>query len=292
MDHVLEISELNKSYPKSEFKLKDVSFRLGAGEIMGFIGENGAGKTTTLNCILGTLIKGAGSIKIFSKEAIDEHSFLRDDIGVVFDVESFGPRMTAKKVAGVMRTVYTNWDDELFKKYLESFKLPFSSKIKTFSRGMTMKLALAVALSHHPKLLILDEATGGLDPVARDEVLDIILEFVNDDERSVLFSSHITSDIEKIADSVTFIHNGEIILSQPKDDLIYNYGIIRCPKSRFEEIDKHDLIAYKVRDHQVDVLVHNKEVVLKKYKDMVIDKATIEEIMLLIIRGEASDDKQ
>ena len=290
--NMIEIIGLNKSYTKSEFKLKDVNFTLPTGEIMGFIGENGAGKTTTLNCILGTLIKDSGNIKLFGIDATDENSYLRDDIGVVFDVESFGTRMTPKKIANVMRTVYNNWDDDLYQDYLTSFKLPYKARIATFSRGMTMKLALAVALSHHPKLLILDEATGGLDPVARDEILDIILDFVNDGKKSVLFSSHITSDLEKIADSITFIHDGEIILSKAKDELTHEYGILRCPKSKFGDLDKHDIIAYKEREFQVDVLVHNKIVVAKKHKEIVMDKATIEEIMLLIIRGESHNEEK
>jgi len=290
--NMIEIIGLNKSYTKSEFKLKDINFTLPTGEIMGFIGENGAGKTTTLNCILGTLIKDSGNIKLFGIDATDKNSYLRDDIGVVFDVESFGTRMTPKKIANVMRTVYNNWDDDLYQDYLTSFKLPYKARIATFSRGMTMKLALAVALSHHPKLLILDEATGGLDPVARDEILDIILDFVNDGKKSVLFSSHITSDLEKIADSITFIHDGEIILSKAKDELTHEYGILRCPKSKFGDLDKHDIIAYKEREFQVDVLVHNKIVVAKKHKEIVMDKATIEEIMLLIIRGESHNEEK
>ena len=288
--NMIEINGLTKSYPKSDFKLNNVSFTLKQGEIMGFIGENGAGKTTTLNCILGTLIKDAGNIKLFEKDACDENAHLKEDIGVVFDVESFGPRMSAKKIANVMRSVYKNWDDTLYQEYLTKFKLKYKAKVSTFSRGMTMKLALAVALSHRPKLLILDEATGGLDPVARDEVLDIILDFTSDGEKSVLFSSHITSDLEKIADSITFIHEGEIILSKLKDELTHDYGILRCPVSKFDDLDKHDIVAFKKRDFQIDVLVHNKNVVAKKHKDLIMDKATVEEIMLLIIRGEGHDE--
>lgn len=287
MTKLIEINGLKKSYSKSEFALKNVNFSLETGEIMGFIGENGAGKTTTLGCILGTLIKSSGNIKLFGQDATDENSYLRDSIGVFFDVESFGPRMTPKKIASVMRTVYTDWDDNLYQEYLKNFKLSYKAKIVTFSRGMTMKLALAVALSHHPKLLILDEVTGGLDPIVRDEVLDIILDFVSDGHKSVLFSSHITSDLEKIADTITFIHDGEIILSKAKDVLTYEYGILRCPISKFSDIDKYDVVAYKKRDFQIDVLVHNKSVVEKKYKDLIMDKATIEEIMLIIIRGES-----
>jgi len=286
MENILEINGLGKSYPKSEFKLKDVSFSLEKGAIMGFVGENGAGKTTTINCILGTLIKDSGSVKLFGQEATDSTSFLREEVGIVFDTESFGPRMTAKKIASVMRSAYNNWDDALFDDYLTQFKLSKTAKISTFSRGMTMKLAIASALSHRPKLLILDEATGGLDPVARDEVLDIILDFVASGETSVLFSSHITSDLEKIADDITIIHDGEILISQPKDELLYNYGILRVPASKFEQVEKHDIVAYKKKELQIDVLVANKSVAQKKYKDFVMDKATIEEIMLLIIRGE------
>jgi len=252
---------------------------------MGFVGENGAGKTTTIGCILNTLIKDNGTIKIFGKEMTAESSDIRNEIGVVFDANSFGSHLTATKIAKVMKSIYTNWDNDLYSSYLEKFKLHAEKKIKTFSRGMTMKLGLAVALSHHPKLLILDEATGGLDPVVREEVLEIFLEFVHNENHSILLSSHITTDLEKIADYITFIHEGEIVLSQAKDDLIYNYGVMRCKSSQFEAIEKSDIVSFRNREHQIDVLIADKNVAKKKYPNVVIDEISIEEILLMIIKG-------
>lgn len=184
-----------------------------------------------------------------------------------------------------MRGIYANWDDSLFKKYLDDFRLGDKQKIKTYSKGMTMKLAIAVALSHHPKLLILDEATSGLDPVMRDEMLDVFLDFVGQEDRSILLSSHITSDLEKVADFITFIHDGKVILTAPKDDLIYKYAVMRCKESQFLALDPEDWIACRKRDYQIDVLVADEKAAKRKYKDMVIDRTTIDEIMLLLAKG-------
>jgi len=291
LNPIIEVNGLIKTYPKSDFKLDNVSFSVPSGAIMGFIGENGAGKTSTLKCIIGTLIKDSGQVKLFGEDQTDKNSYLRDNLGIVFDTESFGGGMTPRRVASIMRSFYSKWDDDVFIKHLENFKLSYTKKIKTFSRGMTMKLALAAALSHDPRLLILDEATGGLDPVARDEVLDVLLDFVQDENKSVLLSSHITSDLEKVADYITFIHEGKIILSEPKDDLIYSYGIMRCTKSQYEQIEDHDIIAVRNRGHQVNVLVESKDVVKRKYKNFVVDDISIEEMMLMFIRGEENEKK-
>jgi len=286
MNTILEVIGLTKQYRKSDFRLNNISFSIPKGTIMGFVGENGAGKTTTIGCILNTLIKDSGVVKIFGKEMSDDATDIRDDIGVVYDKNAFPTHLTALKVANIMRHLYTNWDDDLYKKYLSTFKLPEKKKIKTFSRGMTMKLAVAVALSHRPKLLILDEATAGLDPVVRDDILDVFMGFVQDENNSILLSSHITSDLEKVADYITFIHNGNIIFCESKDDLKYNYGVMRCKAAQFAEIDKEDIVAYRKHDYQTDVLVANKKTAEKKYRDVVIDNVTIEEIMLMFVKGE------
>jgi len=290
MNAILEIQGLTKQYKRSDFRLKDVSFSIPRGAIMGFVGENGAGKTTTIGCILNTLVKDGGMVKVFGKEMSDEAVDIRDDIGVVYDKNAFPTHLTALKVASIMRHLYSNWDDELFKEYLQKFKLPEKKKIKTFSRGMTMKLAVATALSHRPKLLILDEATAGLDPVVRDDILDVFLDFVQDENNSVLLSSHITSDLEKVADYITFIHDGSIIFSEEKDALKYNFGIMRCKASQFAEIDKEDILAYRKRDYQTDVLIADKKSAEKKYRDVIIDNVTIEEIMLMFVKGEKTHD--
>lgn len=286
MEHILEITNLTKHFPKSDFGLQNVSFSVPYGSIMGFVGENGAGKTTTISCILNTLTKDSGMIKLFGKEMTDSDVNLREDIGVVFDAGNFSGHLTAHQLSNIMQNIYVRWDPALYMKYLERFQLPSNQKIKTYSKGMTMKLALTASLSHCPKLLILDEATSGLDPVMRDEILDVFLDFVQDEDHSILLSSHITSDLEKVADYITFIHNGKIILTAKKDDLIYKYGVMRCKASQFELIDKKDMIAYRKRDYQIDVLVSDKQLIQRKYKNIVIDQVSIDDIMLLLIKGE------
>ena len=288
MNAILEIQGLTKQYPNSDFRLDHVSFDLPKGAIMGFVGENGAGKTTTIGCILNTLIKDSGTVKIFGEEMTDEAKNIRDQIGVVFDTNPFPEHLTAEKVSSAMKHVYSNWDHDLFQEYLKKLKLPKKKKLKEFSRGMTMKFAVAVALSHRPKLLILDEATSGLDPIVRDDILDVFLDFVQDENHSILLSSHITSDLEKIADYITFIHEGRIIFSESKDILKYNYGVMRCKAAEFPLIDKKDILAYRKQDYQIDVLVVNKEATGRKYKDVVMDNVTIEEIMLLLVKGESN----
>jgi len=286
MELNLEIQGLRKAYKKSDFSLKDVTFSVPKGAIMGFVGENGAGKSTTINCITNALIKDGGSIKLFGKEVGEDTIHTRDDIGVVLDTNPFAGYLTPKNIATAMKPIYTNWDDALFKDYLEKLKLPLKQKISKFSRGMTMKLGLAVALTHRPKLLILDEATSGLDPIVREEVLEIFLDFVQDEEHSILVSSHITSDLEKIADYITFIHDGEIVLSEAKDDLIYNYGLMRLKQAQFGEMNKEDMITYRKRDHQINVLIADRGLAQKKYRDAVIDDISIEDVMLMIVKGE------
>ena len=286
MSAILEIQGLVKEYKNSGFRLNGISFSIPKGTIMGFVGENGAGKTTTIGCILNTLIKDGGSVKILGKEMTDENTDIRNDIGVVYDTNVFPENLTPAKISSAMRHIYPNWEEALFHEYLQKLRLPKNKKIKTFSRGMTMKLAIASALSHRPKLLVLDEATSGLDPIVRDEILDIFLDFVQDENNSILLSSHITSDLEKIADYITFIHDGSIIFSETKDVLKYSCGVMRCKATQFDELDESDILAYKKHDYQIDVLVADKQAAAKKYRDIVIDNVTIEDIMLLLVKGE------
>lgn len=286
MDHILELQEVSKAYRKSDFKLDKVSFRLPYGAIMGFVGENGAGKTTTIDCILNTIRKDEGDILLFGKEMKDEDRDLKENIGVVYDGDNFPGYLNPKRLSNIMGGLYKQWDEELFFDYLKRFNLPEKKKIKTYSRGMTMKLAIAAALSHHPKLLVLDEATSGLDPVMRDEILEVFLEFVQEEEHSILLSSHITSDLEKIADYITFIHEGKIILTASKNELAYEYGIMRCRESQFKEMDKEDIVAYRKRDFQTDVLTADAKKAQRKYGDVVIDRVSIDEIMVMLVKGE------
>lgn len=286
MENILELQQICKTFPKSNFILDKLSFSLPYGAILGFVGENGAGKTTTIGCILNTVRKDSGMVKLFGKEMRDIDTDIREKIGVVYDGDNFPGFWTAKQLSQVMEGIYTQWDNALFQKYLEDFHLPVKQKIKNYSRGMTMKLAIAAALSHHPQLLILDEATSGLDPIMRDEMLDVFLEFVQEESHSILLSSHITSDLEKVADYITFIHNGKLIMTASKNDLVYNYAVMRCRESQFLALDPSDMIAYRKRDFQIDVLVANGKEAGRKYKGAVVDHVSVDEIMLLLVKGE------
>ena len=285
MNYALKLNNVTKTYKNSDFSLKKVSFSLPSGSVMGFVGENGAGKTSTIGCILQTLFKDSGTIQILGREMTDANVEIRENIGVVYDGDNFPGYLSAEQLSNIMNGIFKQWDDKLFQNYINSFHLSKKQKIKTYSKGMTMKLALAVALSHHPKLLILDEATSGLDPVMRDEILDVLLEFVGDEDHSILLSSHITSDLEKIADYITFIHNGKIILTETKDNLIYNYGILRCKEKQVELIEPEDIIVYRKRDYQTDILVSNMSIAERKYPGVIIDHVTIDEIMLMLVKG-------
>lgn len=286
MENILELQQVQKTYPKSDFTLNSLSFALPYGAILGFVGENGAGKTTTIGCILNTVRKDGGTIKLFGKQMQDTDTDIREKIGVVYDGDNFPGYYTPRQLDKVMAGLYTQWDHALFQKYLEDFHLPMKQKIKYFSRGMTMKLAIAAALSHHPQLLILDEATSGLDPVMRDEMLDVFLTFVQEDNHSILLSSHITSDLEKVADYVAFIHHGRLIMTASKDELIYQYAVMRCRENQFLSLDPADIIAFRKRDYQIDVLVTDGKAAKRKYKDVVIDHVSLDEIMLLLVKGE------
>lgn len=286
MNSTLILKNVNKKYEKSNFAIKDISFSIPEGSIVGFIGENGAGKSTTMNCILNVIRRDSGTIEIFGREMTDEDIDIRENIGVVYDSNNFPEYLTAKQLADILGRIYSKWDDFCFEQFLRRFGLPESQKIKSYSRGMSMKLAIAVALSHDSKLLILDEATSGLDPIMRDEILDVLLEFVKQENHSILLSSHITSDLEKIADYIVFIHNGEIILNKTKDELIYEYGVIRCSENDFHNILPEDILSSMKKDYQIDVLIKNKKLMEKKYKNLIIDSVSLDEIMLLLAKGE------
>lgn len=283
MDNILEVRNLTKQY--ADFTLDHVSFSIPKGTIMGLIGENGAGKSTTINAILDLIHKDDGTVTFWGQE-LSSAKQLKEDIGVVFDGINFYETLTAAKVGKISQTAYKQWDDRLYREYLNRFQLPTDKEIKTFSKGMKMKLCIAVALSHRPKLLILDEATSGLDPVMRDDILDVFLEFVQDEEHSIMISSHITTDLEKVADNITFIHHGKVLFCKAKDELRYQYGIIHCGAAVFDEIDKSEILAYRKEDYQWNVLVADKEKARRRYKNAVVDDAAIDDIMLLYVKGE------
>lgn len=283
MENILEVKKLSKKY--KDFELKNISLNLPRGMIMGFIGENGAGKTTTIKSILNIVNDYNGKIKVFGLDNKNNDKVIKEDIGVVLDDMFFPEILRPIDINSIMKDNFKNWDPNLYFKYLTEFSLPKNNQIKTFSKGMRKKLEIATALSHHPKLLILDEATSGLDPIARNEVIDIFQDFIQDEECSIILSSHITTDLEHIADYITFINNGEILLSKTKDELLEKYGIVKCSESDFKKIDKNDFIKYRKTKYEYEVLVENKKEFDKKYSINTIDKITLEDLMVLIVKG-------
>ena len=284
MDNNIELQNVSKKY--KDFELKDISFDVPKGCIVGLIGENGAGKTTTIKSIL-NITKFEGLIKIFGKDNVKNEKEIKEEIGVVLDDSFLSDYLTAKQVNSIMKEFYKTWNENKYINLLKQFNLPTDKLIKDFSSGMKMKLKIATAISHNPKLLILDEPTSGLDPVVRNEILDIFRMYIEEDEtRSILLSTHITTDLEHISDYIVFIEKGKMIFNLSTDELLENYGIIKCSKENFIRLDEKDYIAYKKGKYQYEVLTSNKNVIRNKYNITTIDKPSIEDIMLFYIKGE------
>jgi len=273
MDNAIEVSKLSKKY--EGFALDSISFSLPKGAIMGLIGENGAGKSTTINCILELAKYNWGDIKIFGEQTPLSPK-RKENIGVVLEHYNLPTNLKPKDLNNIMKGIYENWQEDTFFDYLDKFSLPKKKTIKNFSYGMKVKLSLAVALSHQAKLLILDEVTSGLDPAARDEISEIMLDFIQDEERSVLICSHLTSDLERIADYITYIHQGKVLFSKTRDELTESYVKVQFTQNQFDNFDKERVIGYRSSRYGVDALVVNGNY-LNEY---VCEKPTIEEIML------------
>jgi len=251
--NAIEISGLTKHY--RDFTLDGVTLTLPCGCIMGLIGENGAGKSTTIKLLLGMLKRDGGTVRLLGKDQKDALPLLLEEIGVVLDEPGIASCLTPKQVGEIMGGIYANWDDGVYSAYLRRFDLQSEKKYKEFSRGMKMKLGIAVALSHHPRLLILDEATSGLDPVIREEVLDIFSEFTRDESHAVLISSHIVSDLEKICDYIAFLHKGKLMLCEEKDRLLELYCIVRCTLEELADIDPAAIIGKKQNAYGAEAIV-------------------------------------
>lgn len=281
MKYAIEVNNLNKTY--DGFSLKDVSFNLESGTIMGIVGENGAGKSTILKGILNLINIDSGEVKIFGKDFKENEMEIKKDIAVVFDESYFHDNLKLPDIDKIMQNIYPSWNKNQFLKYTNEFKLPKDKRIKEFSRGMKMKLSIAVALSHEAKLLILDEATSGLDPVVRDEILDMFLEYIQNEDCSILIASHITSDLEKIADYITFVNDGQIVFSENKDELIYNSGVVKCSEKEIDKIKNEDIVGIRKNTFGCEVMVNNRTY----YENMgfVVDKTNLEEIILFKVRG-------
>ena len=284
MENNIEVNNLSKKY--DGFELKNINFAVPKGSIVGFVGENGAGKTTTIKSIL-NITNANGNIKILGKDIKQHEKEIKQNIGVVLDDSFLSDYLTAKQINSIMKDIYKEWNESKYINYLKQFNLPTNKLLKDYSSGMKMKLKIATAISHNPKLLILDEPTSGLDPVVRNEILDIFRNYIEEDEtRSIFISTHITTDLEHISDYIVFIEKGEIIFNIPTAELLENYGIIKCSKEEFLNIDKHDYIRFKKEKYQYEVLTDNKENIIRKYNITTIDKPSIEDIMLLYVKGE------
>lgn len=284
-ENAIEIRNVSKRY--KTFELDDISFTVPKGCIMGFIGQNGAGKTTTLQSILNICRIDGGEIKLFGLDHVEDEKEIKQRIAVVFDQLPFHDVFKLKDISKIFEGLYNEWDNRVFMSYAERFGLPSDLKIGKFSKGMKMKLQIACALSHNAELLIMDEPTAGLDPVVRDEVLHIFMEYMQNGERSVLMSSHITSNLEKIADMITFIDDGKVLLSGYRDEITGSHGILKCSKDEAKNIDPEDIVSIRTNDFGAEIMVKDRESAAAKYRNTVIDAAGLDDIMVYYAhRGE------
>lgn len=283
MEKILELENVSKSF--KDFSLKNINFSLERGYIMGFIGPNGAGKSTTIKLMMNLLKKESGVIKIFGLDHVRHEISIKERIGFVYDANHFYEELTVQEMKNMIRPFYKNWAEGLFLQYVKEFNLPLKKQIKHLSKGMKMKFSLAIALSHHAELLIMDEPTSGLDPLIRHELLEILQSLMEDENKSVFFSTHITSDLDKIADYITFINNGEIVLSQTKDELLEEYCIIKGNKEQLHKVGAELFVGIKENHFGFEALSNRKKDVLKSFGDSVlIEKPTLEDIMIYSTR--------
>lgn len=280
---LLEVSNLRKDF--KEFSLKDISFTLERGYIMGFIGANGAGKSTTIKLILNLLKRDGGNINVFGLDNIKYEKEIKNRIGIVFDESYYYEELTISEMKRVIAPFYNNWSDSTFNKYIKDFQLPSNRKIKELSKGMKMKFSLALALSHDAELLIMDEPTSGLDPIIRSELLDILANVIMDENKGIFFSTHITSDLDKIADYVTLIDQGEIILSDSKEQIMSDYVLVKGSKELLNDSTKEAFISIKENQFGFEGLSRDKQRIRSLFKDRVLtEKPQLEDIMLYYTR--------
>ena len=284
MIDAIEVRGLCKSY--KDFSLKDVSISLPWGQVMGFVGENGAGKTTTIKALLQVIQKDAGEIRLLGQPMEGNEKAVKEQIGVVLADGQFHDSLTLGGIRRILKNIYASWDDALFERLAKQFALPDKKPYKDFSTGTKRKAAIVAALSHHPRLLILDEPTSGLDPVVREEMLDLFLDFMQKDDHAILFSSHITGDLDKIADSITFLHKGQIIFSRSREDLSEKMGLLKCGADAFGALDKSHVLRIRKSAFDVEALVDDRPYYAGRYPELMLQPATTEEIMLFYVRGE------
>ncbi len=283
MENTVEIKNLNKNY--TNFSLKNVSLNISSGTIVGLIGENGAGKSTLIQSMLGILKADYDSLKFFNKDFTENEKAIKEEIAVIFDQTHFNLEFTPKFIGTILSKTYQNWDMETYYSYLKTFDLPLKKKLKTFSRGMKMKLEFAIAFSHHAKLMILDEATSGLDPIVRDEILDMIRMFTEEENHTVLMSSHITSDLDKIADYIAYIHDGKLTFMISHDNMNENYGVISGGKDILDTLNEDDIVSYIKEPYSYSILIQNRQELQKVFPDLEIRRPSVEEFMLFHVKG-------
>lgn len=276
--NALEIKNLTKSY--HDFTLDKLNLTLPSGCIMGLIGENGAGKSTTVRLILDMIQKDCGNITILGKDNSDNICLIKEDVGVVLDDVGIPECLTSKQVGSVMKHTFKNWNEEEYNRLLQKLSIPNNKPFKEFSRGMKMKLGIAVAMSHEAKLLILDEPTSGLDPVVRDEVVEMFNDFTRDENHSILISSHIVSDLEKLCDYVAFLHKGKLILCEEKDKLLAEYGLIHCTREQLEELPAQAIKYKKENPYGVEAMVLRNSVPY----DIKVSPISIEELFVFMVK--------
>ncbi|MGN0346678.1 MAG: ABC transporter ATP-binding protein [Lachnospiraceae bacterium] len=279
--NVIELKNVTKDY--GDFKLDNISFSVPEGCICGFIGQNGAGKTTTIKLLLDVIGADEGEIFLFGHNIKKDSAKLREDIGIVFDEMGFHEFMTGNDINIMMKNIYRNWDEQVFFDYLKRFSLPAKKKCGEFSRGMRMKLQIAVALSHHARLLVMDEPTSGLDPIVRNEMLRIFREYVTGKDHTILLSSHITGDLEKLAEEVVFINRGRIVLSGNKDAILEKHGLVKCEENEMTSIDGKWIVSVQPGTKGKEVLVNDREEFKKKHPEMPVESVSLEEIMIFYV---------
>lgn len=288
MSYILELKNVSKSF--KDFSLEDISFTLRSGYIMGLIGPNGAGKSTTIKLILNLLKKDKGSIRIFGLDNIKNERDIKQRIGFVLDQNYYYEDLTILEMKNIIAPTYKKWEDTTFNRYLKEFNLPPKKKIKDLSKGMQMKYSLAIALSHDADLLIMDEPTSGLDPIVRSELLDILSYVIQDESKAILFSTHITSDLDKIADFITFINDGKLVFSMSKEDIHDNYAIIKGKTEFIEKLEsrnvKEHIIGLRENKYGFEALTDNKNSIESIFgNNLVMEKPTLEDIMVFYKKG-------
>lgn len=284
MDYAIEIDHLTKHYP--DFTLNDITLHIPSGSIVGVIGENGAGKSTLIRSMLGIIHCDAQHLQYFGQNFRENEKEIKEQIAVIFDHTHFNQKFTPKFIGSLMSRTYRNWNMETYQNYLSHFHIPPTKRLEKFSRGMKMKLEFAIAFSHDARLLILDEATSGLDPIVRDDVLSMIRTFTEEEDHTVLMSSHITSDLDKIADYIAYIHEGRLVFMKSCEEIQEDHGVIHAGKDLLTALNSEDVIAYIKEPYSFSILISHRSSIQQTFPDLEIQRPSVEELMLFYAKGE------